>query len=260
MITPTPFTREPRSRVQDMLKQKRTQHTSSHTLIEHMPNYSQAYARTNMDVQHGGGHHTQTNHASKNTDIAICACVVIVLTVMFVCVGEYVDNYLLEYEDETTDNGTEQLISILVFQMIFNVIMLVVPYIVLHMYAKDSLAYQYYLVVAAFWVLSLQAQPQLRRRFEQLLRDKESQSMVTPLDEDTDTHEDTKIISEHFAEAENQHKQEVENIQYRQNQVERMTEQQPVYRHDIPMQFNSQNLMPAAVNNLNRETNLADLF
>ena len=99
---------------------------------------------------------------------------------MFVCVGEYVDNYLLEYEDETTDNGTEQLISILVFQMIFNVIMLVVPYIVLHMYAKDSLAYQYYLVVAAFWVLSLQAQPQLRRRFEQLLRDKESQSMVTP--------------------------------------------------------------------------------
>jgi hypothetical protein len=216
-----------------------------------------------MGVQHGGGDHTQANRASENTEIAICVCVVIVLTVMFVYVGEYMDHYLLEHEEETANSDTGQLISILVFQMIFNVMMLVVPYIVLHVYAKGNLAYQYYLVVAAFWVLSLQAQPQLRRRFEQLLRDKVSPSMMKPLnaDVDADTHEDTQIISEHFAEAEHQHKREAENMQYRRNQVERMTEQQPVYGHDMPMQFSSQDLMPMpAVDNLNRETNLADLF
>ena len=247
--------RTPRNRVQDMLKQIRQQQNTSQALVEHMPSYSQAYASTNLNIQRGGGNHTRSENMSEHANIAIFVCIIIILTILFVYIGEYVDNCLVEYEQhQDTDQSTR--ISVLVFQLIFNVTMLVVPYIILHIYAKDSLAHQYYLVIAAFWVLSLQAQPQLKYRFKQLLREEEE-----PVRNQVDNDEDTQLINEHFAEAEHQQKQETENIQYRHNQVARMTEQQQVYNHDIPLQFNSQDLMPMrTMDNLNRETNLADLF
>lgn len=164
--------RSPRNRVHNMLRKMRSERDVSHTqeMYSDIPS-------TVLNTQHGGGEGRDSSahrgsvsvrqlsqqHVSK---IVVFVLWIVVLTVMFIVAGQYVDTEINTYYN--TKRKTASPLLLTVVQVLFNVCLLCIPYAIACVYYPDTLFCQYYLIVAAFWVVSLHAQPHLRERFQTL--------------------------------------------------------------------------------------------
>ena len=257
--------RSPHMRVHEMLRNARDHipsHSSSESLVQSMPNYSKAFASTMHGQQSGGGKSASTHYVNalnnpQNTKMFVCVCTIVFLTACFVGLGSYVDARMQKYnETENTEQDYQTHLVLLSVQLCFNVAMLALPYALLYNYAPDSYVCQYYVVVLAFWVLALHAQPHLKNRFYTLLsNDPPPNASLTTV---TSDEHDQSLIAQHLHEA-NHKKQnhthlddEPENIQYRPNRAQRIAPRMQFNddhhndnHNNQPMQFHSQDLLPA---------------
>ena len=282
----------PNLRVHEMLRNARNRVPthSSESLVQSMPNYSQAFASTMHGQQSGGGKssastdYVSTLNNPQNTNVFVCVCTFVIFTICFVGMGSYVDARTQNYvETENTEHDYQTHLLLLSLQLCFNVAMLALPYALLYNYAPNSYACQYYIVAFALWVLALHAQPHLKNRFYTLL-DNEPPSNDTPSLTAGVTREehDQVLISQHLHEANHQkqnqtHSQaEPENIQYRPNRSQRTAprmqfndDDHHTPNYNQPMQFHSQDLLPAqqhppifstSPDTTTHGTNIADLL
>lgn len=107
---------------------------------------------------------------SQAAEVCVLVASVAAFTFVFVVVGQCVDVALGDDSDDEQQQPYVTLVCKVVGQMLLNVALLAVPYVILAKYASNSLVCRYYAVVAAFWVVSLHAQTQLRIRFQRVLQ------------------------------------------------------------------------------------------
>lgn len=243
------------------------------------------------DRQSGGGKssassgYVNTLNNAQNTKVFACVCTIVFLTICFVSIGSYVDDRVQKYnETENTEQDYQTHLLLLSLQLCSNVAMLALPYALLYNYAPDSFLRQYYVVVLAFWVLALHAQPHLKTRFYTLLGNgppsnvRTSQKIAVTSEE-----HDQALIAQHLQEATHKKQNqtylhdEPENIQYRSNRAQRIAPRMQLnndnynhnHNHDNqPMQFHSQDLLPAQQHSSmmsmtpdsTQGTNIADLL
>lgn len=301
MYTPFSNTRSNRhSRVHEMLKRSRhppSSLSSSESLMKGTPTYSQAFASTMPLSQTGGGDvgglgsslNMNTLNNPDNHKVIVFICATTALTAVFSFLGRNVDALIQNYEDTKNpgkDYDTHFLM--LVAQLCFNVAMLVVPCVMVHKYFPDSYVCRYYLVIAAFWTLSLHAQPFLKRRFYYAFALSSSVKQLshkedTNINQESDS--DQQLIAQYLKDAETtstptitlpQHP-ETDNIQYRSSPATTpLRNNLSSGRHsNTPIHFESQDLMPAQSTHQHSAipqhhesfqsgggggTNLADLF
>lgn len=276
--------RSPHLRVHEMLRGAR-EHTlvtpvshSSESLMRNTPTYSQAFASTmNTNQPQWGGGRTPSNalstlNSTQNTKVCVFVFVVVFLTALFITIGSYADHQLQTYKETDSTIDFQTHVTLLVVQLLFNVALVALPYIALYNYAPDSYACQYYLVIAACWVVSLHAQPHLKDRFYALWGDASSNAPSTK-------DHDSTIIAQHLQEAEDsvrrkprspQHHREPENLQYQTNPAVRIAPSTvPHISSRMPMDiersaitFHSNDLLPHTPSHepAPQGTNIADLL
>lgn len=232
MYTPSSnsLSRQSHSRVQEMLKRARhipSSLSSGESLMQGAPTYSQAFASTMSDTKSGGGLGKGLDMSSMNNPhtqkLLAFVCAATALTTLFILFGRNVDAFIQNYEErENVDRNHSTHLLLLTGQLCFNVAMLVVPYVAMHKYFSDSYICQYYLVIAAFWVLSLHAQPFLKRRFYDAFVSYSSEQRPHKKENTSSNREaDQKLIAQYLKEVETtppltttQHI-ETNNMQYR---------------------------------------------
>ena len=196
-----------RSRVHEMLRELRSTHSktnSDDTLSDSsIPKVFSRASRYPTNMVGGGGSksynswaasdHNVSGSQSDSVQIVVWVASVIALTALFLIIGQWVDVQLLDddrntptYQQVGTDYSTVVLKTC--FQIIFNVAILVVPFLIVRSYAKESLLCRYYfLFVFPLWVLSLHAQVHLRERLRILLQGEADPDDATKL---------TRLVSE----------------------------------------------------------------
>ena len=224
----------------------------------------------------GGGNHKHGfpwgMNNTTNSKVGTFVVLLVALTVGFVTVGAYVDTLIEQYnKHNNADNDTQTHLTLLIVQLAVNVGMLLLPYVVLSTCASDSYACQYYLVVGAFWVMSLHAQAHLKKRFYALVGSGKTPADSASHDDDASEESDHVLIAQHVKEAESAHTlttskhelrpMENENLQYRANPT---TYNAPQMRSNheralSPLHFDSQDLLPLQSRHT-QGTNTADLL
>lgn len=179
--------------------------------------------------QIGGGGPPRVGTPSA-ADIAILIVSLAAFTLVFVVVGQCIDALLgvtsPSSVDETsnasskanntkTKNDTSDtsdtygvIVAKTIGQIIINVALLVVPYFILAKYASHTLVFQYYAIVAAFWVVSLHAQEQLRNRFSRVL---EGDSARLAAEAKANAKRDAELLAAHAKQAQRAKQQAAQN-------------------------------------------------
>ena len=162
---------------------------------------------------------TGSSAAASASDIAIMVLSVVAITLVFVVVGQCIDTLLgvtapscvghqasipthtphkHHGDDETVDDPYGILVAKTIGQMVLNVTLLMAPYVILAKYAPHTLVFQYYVIVAAFWVVSLHAQEQLRNRFSRVL---EGDDARVAAEKKATSHRNATLLAEHVEQA-----------------------------------------------------------
>lgn len=170
--------------------------------------------------------------SSQAAEICVLLASIAAFTFVFVVVGQCVDAAL--GDDSDSDDKQQQsyatLVCKVVGQMLLNVALLVVPYIVLAKYAGNSLVCRYYAIVAAFWVVSLHAQSQLRIRFRHVLQgDTKTAAEHKQEQKQNDVH----ALAKHLADAAEAAKQKEQKRQQQQHLHD------PLHREPMPFVHNA---------------------
>ena len=301
MYTPIGNTHNRHSRVREMLKHAYSSKslpptsTTSESLVQGTPRYSQAFASTMQD-QSGGGHSDQEGsrfnissiNNPHNQNIFAFVCGGTVLTTLFIAIGRKVDGLIQDYEKTENDTKDYQThLLMLVIQLCFNVALLIVPYVALCKYYPESYLTKYYLIIAAFWVISLQAQPFLKHRFYSVFGSESPDSEVKTPEQHRPVRSeqsDQELIGQYLQEAE----AETENrtttqqpttqqlptdtsyLQYNSPSNASPSASSSYTQKNKPMEFDSRDLMPPMQSSppppepfhtpAMNGTNIADLF
>lgn len=157
---------------------------------------------------------------STSTEVIVCVVSMIALVGVFLVLGQCVDALMGTIaptteealqsspahatKDAKGDHDTHvvepssTIIMKIISQMLFNVALVAAPYYLLLIYAPESLVSRYYAIVAAFWVVSLHAQQQLRNRFGRLF---ESEEARVDAEAAAKRRRDATLLAAHQAEA-----------------------------------------------------------
>ena len=160
-------------------------------------------------------------------DIAILIVSLAAFTLVFVVIGQCIDALLgvtspSSVDESTLTSSTKNdtsdisdtsdtygvIVAKTIGQIILNVALLVVPYFILAKYAPHTLVFQYYAIVAAFWVVSLHAQEQLRNRFSRVL---EGDSARLAAETKANAKRDAELLAAHAKQAQRAKQQAAQN-------------------------------------------------
>ena len=170
MLLPTNLVQSPRARVYEMLRKKHRMLGGGKADTSKFMKYdSDAFAESNnlqkvnlSDESNESISKIISFKNAKNTDIVVFAILVLIFASLFVVFGQLVDSYIQQYVETHNEIESSVQNALLVLQILFDVMMIIVPFIIISMYYPNTLIQKYYLLVAAFWVVTLQAQPYLR--------------------------------------------------------------------------------------------------
>lgn len=285
--------RSPRNRVHDMIRSIRSER-QTRNVSEPFSDARRSEPTPARFIQNGGGRdsvnakNTDTEYPlEKHTDsfnIFVMVVLVVLFTIVCVCAGQWVDNELNQYQKRHA--STSSPVALIAIQMLFNVAMLCVPYCVARTFYPDSLVCHYYLVVAAFWVVSLHAQTHLKERFQALFppadagRSKEvskqisDNAIIESLVQDAMTTQKkqnahpppTNVVYPPYHAPERNIQLSTRQGAHHGPQDKLRDQGQGVYQpmsnehFETPVRFNSQDLLPTSPVSHTRATNIADLF
>ena len=169
-----------KSRVREMLYNLRFANANNQA-SPNVDMYRKSFTQSDTDPMVGGSSKNvygqslspSGNSPNQYTVITVWVLSVIALTAIFLVLGQWLDNQLLEHDKDEAHVGDEYntIAFKTCFQILFNLVLLVMPFLLVRTYARESLLCRYYfLVVFPLWVISLHAQTNLHRRLSILVQ------------------------------------------------------------------------------------------